>query len=51
MTSGEAYVEAVEAIYACGTGEGNLSDALMATSRLLGGRRATLEVIDKSAAA
>ena len=48
MTSGEAYVEAVEAIYACGTGEGNLSDALMATSRLLGARGATLEVIDKS---
>jgi PAS domain S-box-containing protein len=48
MTSGDLYVQAVESIYACGTGEGCVSDALIAASRLLGARGATFELIDKS---
>jgi len=48
MSDETLYVQAVEAIYACGTGEGRVSDALDATSRLLGAEGATLEVIDKS---
>jgi len=49
MGNGDHYVQAVEAIYACGSGEGLVSDALTATSRLLGATGATYEVIDKSA--
>src|ERR1700761_687140 len=49
MESGDLYVQAVEAIYACGSGEGLVADALSATSRLLGATGATYEVIDKSA--
>jgi len=49
MKSGDLYVQAVEAIYACGSGEGRVADALTATSRLLGAQGATYEVIDKSA--
>src|SRR5579885_3178176 len=49
MKSGDLYVQAVEAIYACGSGEGRVADALTATSRLLGSQGATYEVIDKSA--
>ena len=49
MTNGDLYVQAVESIYASGIGEGSVSDALMAASRLLGARGATLEVIDKRA--
>jgi len=48
MTNGDLYVRAVESIYACGTGEGCVSDALIAASRLLGARGATFELIDKS---
>lgn len=48
MTNGDLYVQAVESIYACGTGEGCVSVALMAASRLLGARGATFELIDKS---
>jgi DNA-binding CsgD family transcriptional regulator len=48
MASGDLYVQAVEAIYACGSGEGLVSDALTATSRLLGAAGATYEVIDKA---
>jgi DNA-binding CsgD family transcriptional regulator len=48
MTNGDLYVQAVESIYACGTGEGCVSDALIAASRLLGARGATFELIDKS---
>jgi hypothetical protein len=47
MSNHDLYARAVEAIYASGA-EGNLvSEALAATGRLLGGRGATLEVIDK----
>ena len=49
MKNGDFYVQAVEAIYACGSGEGLVADALTATSRLLGAQGATYEVIDKSA--
>jgi len=49
MGNGDHYVQAVEAIYACGSGAGLVSDALTATSRLLGATGATYEVIDKSA--
>ncbi len=49
MGNGDHYVQTVEAIYACGSGEGLVSDALTATSRLLGATGATYEVIDKSA--
>jgi DNA-binding CsgD family transcriptional regulator/PAS domain-containing protein len=48
MASGDLYVQAVEAIYACGSGEGLVADALSATGRLLGATGATYEVIDKS---
>jgi DNA-binding CsgD family transcriptional regulator/PAS domain-containing protein len=48
MASGDLYVQAVESIYACGSGEGLVSDALSATSRLLGATSATYEVIDKT---
>jgi DNA-binding CsgD family transcriptional regulator/PAS domain-containing protein len=48
MASGDLYVQAVESIYACGTGEGLISDALSVTSRLLGATGATYEVIDKT---
>jgi DNA-binding CsgD family transcriptional regulator len=48
MTNGDLYVQAVDSIYACGTGEGCVSDALIAASRLLGARGATFELIDKS---
>jgi len=48
MTSGDLYVQAVESIYACGSGEGLISDALSVTSRLLGATGATYEVIDKT---
>ena len=48
MASGDLYVQAVESIYACGSGEGLVSDALSATSRLLGAAGATYEVIDKA---
>jgi DNA-binding CsgD family transcriptional regulator len=48
MASGDLYVQAVESIYACGSGEGLVSDALSATSRLLGAIGATYEVIDKT---
>lgn len=49
MKSGDLYAQALEAIYACGSGEGRVADALTATSRLLGAQGATYEVIDKSA--
>jgi DNA-binding CsgD family transcriptional regulator len=49
MTNGDLYVQAVESIYASGIGEVSVSDALMATSRLLGARGATFEVFDKPA--
>jgi DNA-binding CsgD family transcriptional regulator/PAS domain-containing protein len=49
MKSGDLYVQAVDAIYAAGSGEGKVADALTATSRLLGSQAATYEVIDKSA--
>ena len=42
MGNGDLYVQAVEAIYACGAGEGKVSDALTATSRLLGRDRGNL---------
>ena len=48
MRNGDLYVQAVESIYACGTGEGCVSDALIAASRLVGARGATFELIDKS---
>jgi DNA-binding CsgD family transcriptional regulator/PAS domain-containing protein len=48
MASGDLYVQAVESIYACGSGEGLVSDALSATGRLLGATSATYEVIDKT---
>jgi DNA-binding CsgD family transcriptional regulator len=48
MRNGDLYVQAVESIYACGTGEGCVSDALIAASRLLGARGATFELIDRS---
>lgn len=48
MANGDLYVQAIEAIYACGSGEGLVSDALSATSRLLGATGATYEVIDKT---
>jgi hypothetical protein len=48
MASGDLYVQAVESIYACGSGEGLVADALSATSRLLGATGATYEVIDKT---
>lgn len=47
MSKGDLYVGAVEAIYASGVDSGRIPDALLATSRLLGGPGATLEVIDK----
>jgi DNA-binding CsgD family transcriptional regulator/PAS domain-containing protein len=49
MATGDLYVQAVESIYACGSGEGLVADALSATSRLLGATGATYEVIDKAA--
>src|ERR1700760_1646527 len=48
MARGDLYVQAVESIYACGSGEGLVSVALSATSRLLGAAGATYEVIDKT---
>jgi DNA-binding CsgD family transcriptional regulator/PAS domain-containing protein len=47
MSKGDLYVGAVEAIYASGVDRERIPDALLATSRLLGGPGATLEVIDK----
>jgi DNA-binding CsgD family transcriptional regulator/PAS domain-containing protein len=47
MTNGDLYVQAVESIYASGIEAGRISEALTATSRLLGARGATFEVIDK----
>jgi DNA-binding CsgD family transcriptional regulator/PAS domain-containing protein len=49
MATGDLYVQAIESIYACGSGEGLVSDALSATSQLLGATGATYEVIDKAA--
>jgi DNA-binding CsgD family transcriptional regulator/PAS domain-containing protein len=48
MATGDLYVQAVESIYACGSGEGLVADALSATARLLGATGATYEVIDKT---
>jgi hypothetical protein len=48
MTNGDLDVQAVESIYARGTGDGRISDALIAASRLAGARGATLEPLDKS---
>lgn len=48
MGNGDLYVQAVEAIYACGTGEVKVADALTAISRLMGATGATYEVIDKA---
>ena len=48
MTNGDPYVQAIESIYACGTGEGCVSVAMMAAGRLLGARGATFELIGKS---
>ena len=48
MTNGDLYVQAVESIYASGIEADRISDALIATSRLLGARGGTLEVIDKA---
>jgi DNA-binding CsgD family transcriptional regulator len=48
MGNGDLYVQAVEAIYACGTGEVKVADALTGVSRLLGASGATYEVIDKA---
>jgi DNA-binding CsgD family transcriptional regulator/PAS domain-containing protein len=47
MSDHDLYARAVEAIYASGARGGPVSEALAATSRLLGARGATLEVIDK----
>jgi DNA-binding CsgD family transcriptional regulator len=47
MSNHDLYARAVEAIYASGAEGSLVSEALAATSRLLGGRGATLEVIDK----
>jgi DNA-binding CsgD family transcriptional regulator/PAS domain-containing protein len=49
MATGDLYVQAIESIYACASGEGLVSDALSATSQLLGAAGATYEVIDKAA--
>jgi DNA-binding CsgD family transcriptional regulator len=49
MTSRDLYVQAVESIYACGTRDGRVSDALNAGCRLMGARGATFEVFDRSA--
>jgi DNA-binding CsgD family transcriptional regulator len=49
MKSGDLYVQAVETIYACGSGETKVADALTAISRILGAQSARYEVIDKSA--
>jgi DNA-binding CsgD family transcriptional regulator/PAS domain-containing protein len=49
MSGNDLFVRAVEAIYASGVDADRLPDALEATSRLLGARGATLEVIDKAA--
>jgi DNA-binding CsgD family transcriptional regulator/PAS domain-containing protein len=49
MSNGDLYVQAVEAIYASGLDADRVSDALEATSLLLGARGATLEVIEKAA--
>jgi DNA-binding CsgD family transcriptional regulator len=49
MKNGDIYVQAVEAIYAAGSGDGKVADGLTATSHLLGAQGATYEVIDKSA--
>ena len=48
MLTGNLYVQAVEAIYASGLDGELVPEALAATSRLLGARGATLEVIDKA---
>src|SRR5271167_877266 len=48
MSKCDFYEQAVEAIYASGADSGRVPDALAAISRLLGGRGATLEVIDKA---
>jgi DNA-binding CsgD family transcriptional regulator/PAS domain-containing protein len=48
MSKCDFYVQAVEAIYASGADSGGVPDALEAINRLLGGRGATLEVIDKA---
>jgi len=48
MSKCDFYVQAVEAIYASGADSGRVPEALEAISRLLGGRGATLEVIDKA---
>ena len=48
MKSGDLYVQAVESIYACGSGETKVADALSAISRILGAQSARYEVIDKS---
>jgi DNA-binding CsgD family transcriptional regulator/PAS domain-containing protein len=49
MSADDLYVQAVESIYACGSGEGLVANALSATAHLLGATGATYEVIDKSA--
>jgi len=49
MSTNDQFLRTVEAIYASGTDDGRLPDALAAASRLLGARGATLEVIDKTA--
>jgi DNA-binding CsgD family transcriptional regulator len=49
MATSDLYVQAIESIYACGSGDGLVADALSATSRLLGATGATYEVIDKTA--
>ena len=48
MLTGNLYVQAVEAIYASGLDSELVPEALAATSRLLGARGATREVIDKA---
>jgi DNA-binding CsgD family transcriptional regulator/PAS domain-containing protein len=48
MSKGDLYAQTVEAIYASGVESERMFDALEATSRLLGGHGATLEVIDKA---
>jgi hypothetical protein len=47
MSNHDLHARAVEAIYASGAEGSLVSEALAATSRLLGGRGATLEVIDR----
>jgi DNA-binding CsgD family transcriptional regulator/PAS domain-containing protein len=48
MSKHDLYVRAVEAIYASGADASLVPEALEATSRVLGGLGATLEVIDKA---